>query len=1190
MCKLLYSVSASFRKRKRVPVEFRVLSGIFFFLAVIFTPFVFAEDSVRAIPLFNAANGMMENGMYEMAREEWEKFLTEFPDDSRGTAARHQLGVCLYQMRDYENAAKRFSEAAADKKFQLRGQTLYLQGLSYYELAKNASQSVPEGTAAGKTDAETKYGGVPAASPAGGLYQKAVTCFQAVSLEYAKSAYKTDADFYCAICLQQLGRLPEAQRLFSALTASKSTPRDQMLLSLFAGAEIALKLRQLPAVTQNLDQLLAFYKTSAEAANIPNTGAHAHLRLRALCLRANVLSQADKDNLQETERAYAAILADKEFLEADGSQGEDREKFTSLGVDFPGIYYNHAELLMRLRRYAESVKEFQNFRERFPESPLIIRAMYQQALAMRRENDAAKKAGTANKYEPTEILRLWEEAFSRPEISEDIPLCNSAGHQLILVYLEQNDAGRADQVFQKVSEINAGKKTALTSALEKDRADILATLSRNEEAVAIYKKLVTQYLNDAKVREFTAFCAYQVVFLYGKDQKFQEALDYAKSIMAMTAFSQMPEALRIAIQHEAAGSAYRLQKFDESGKYYTDLLTRFPKDQAAAQWTLLVAHGYQLSGKYAEVPKFLTAARRAGLTVPVAQIEAGHILAYSLVQMSLAAKTPQEKETLQKQAETIFSDTFRRFISAGGESYTRGDVLCYDYASFAFTQAKYKSCNEALAYILEKSPDSTILDKVYFLRGRSAVATQNAETAIESFRAIIEKYPGSPLMPDALLAASQCSLNAGKTEDAKRYAEQLQRDFPDDRLKDTRANVQAVVYMEAGDYDAALPAWEIVLNSTQPELKKLRLDALYGIGFCKMQKHDYAAAEQNFRTLLKENPQWPASDKVYYQLGWALLKQNRPDDAQEFFDTLTKKFPKSDLVRESVYQLAVNLYRTGKIVDAEKLFQGLIAENKDDAIAQNARLPLAWMFFKQKDYKKAKDFSLSVLASLDALEKENLPAHAETDSVENPSPLSPEMLANRAELQFLVGQCDYALLKWEESLEYLKTALNGGHLSESYQEDCLLALIKIYESRENWPEVESLCARYVGKYPGSPQRMLIQYKIALALFNQQKVEEAEERFAKIVEEDKGIHAARSLFMLGEVQFSRKDYTGAIKTFYQVIYGFEDEELQADALYETARCFESLGQKEKAISHFQQLIDKFPKSNKAGIAKKKVQKK
>ena len=76
-------------------------------------------------------------------------------------------------------------------------------------------------------------------------------------------------------------------------------------------------------------------------------------------------------------------------------------------------------------------------------------------------------------------------------------------------------------------------------------------------------------------------------------------------------------------------------------------------------------------------------------------------------------------------------------------------------------------------------------------------------------------------------------------------------------------------------------------------------------------------------------------------------------------------------------------------------------------------------------------------------------------------------------------------------------------------------------------------------------------------------------------------------MLGEIQFLKKDFTNAIRTFYKVIYGFEDAQLQADALFEAARCFESLGQKDKADSHFRQLIEKYPASDKVDAAKKKI---
>ncbi|MDO4549885.1 MAG: tetratricopeptide repeat protein [Planctomycetia bacterium] len=1174
-----------------------LLSGTLFwsmaFGASVFSEEMPSENYQKATPLFNAANGLMDNGMYELAREEWEKFLSEYPMDTRILVARHQLGVCLFQENEYEKARILFDEVqAADKNFRMRDQTLYLKGLCIFEMAKKVTQDISEKKKSEiKEDVEkrpvsehdeeikgekrnegedVKEEGVLSSHSGQRFYSQAVQTFQVLLAEYPKTRYKTEAVFYLGVCFRQLGRTEEAKRAFSDVIVTRSASAEVTLLAFYASAEIAAGQRQFREAEQILNRLLTFYRQNEGNFN-KNDRQIKYLRLQALCLRASVILQMK--NYSEAQKTFDSLFRDKEFQEAENLQATGKDDYLEYGVDIPMIHYSYADTLLKLRRYTEAEEKFRKFRERFPESILLGRALYQQAQAMIRENNVCKNAKVILKHDPQMIHQLLEETFQTPAIMEDVSLCNAAGHQLMVTYLERKDVESAERILNRVMEINEAHHLSLTHILEKDRADILVLLSKIDEAITIYKKLAEQFRNNEKMLEWMAFSAYQVIYLLGKEQRYQEALQYAQDMMEEEHFCNMPEMIRKAIQQEVAGCAYRVKNFTESGRIYTDLLKRYPADPQAEQWILLVAHGLQLEEKDEDTIQFLDVRINKMFSSSLAVVEAKHILAYSLLRMS--KKLPKEEiSKYQERARTVFSSAIRQMQSLKEEEcYSRGDVLCYDYAGLLLDLKKYDTCESCLRYILKRFSQSEIMDQVYFLLGRCAVEENNPQKAVHAFREIIEKYPESSLRPDALLAISQCMLNLGEVRLAQKYAEQFVQNFPKNRLVDMAINVQAAAAMNVGDYDVAISAWEKVLRSEMEELKDLRYDALYGLGFCKMQKQEYEAAETFFRQLLKENALWKAGDKVLYQIGWTLMKQNKPDEAREFFETLTEKFPESELVREARYQLAVNFYRNGKVVQAETIFQELIRENAEDIIALNARLPLAWMFFKQKKYQKAKEYALSVLESMEKTESE-----AEVTDVKE---------ENRAELQFLLGQSEYFLSDWSAAEKYLTLSLQGGYLNKSYCEDALLAIIKVYEVQENWPKLQQKCEEYTQKYPKSSQVTLIQYKTALALLNQEKLAEAEKLFRKIVDEDQGIHAARSLFMLGEIQFSRKDFTGAIKTFYQVMYGFQDAVLQADAYYECARCFEVLGQKEKAASHFQQLMEKFPQSDKAEIAKKKM---
>ena len=76
-------------------------------------------------------------------------------------------------------------------------------------------------------------------------------------------------------------------------------------------------------------------------------------------------------------------------------------------------------------------------------------------------------------------------------------------------------------------------------------------------------------------------------------------------------------------------------------------------------------------------------------------------------------------------------------------------------------------------------------------------------------------------------------------------------------------------------------------------------------------------------------------------------------------------------------------------------------------------------------------------------------------------------------------------------------------------------------------------------------------------------------------------------MIGEIQFQQKNHKEAVASFFKVSYGYAYPQWQADATYEAGRCFEVLNKKEQAIKQYRELIEKFPASDKAAIAKERI---
>ena len=64
-----------------------------------------ASSPQEALNVYSDAASLQNNGAFELAAEDWEKFLQKFPKDPLAAKAQHYLGVCNLQLKRLDKAA-----------------------------------------------------------------------------------------------------------------------------------------------------------------------------------------------------------------------------------------------------------------------------------------------------------------------------------------------------------------------------------------------------------------------------------------------------------------------------------------------------------------------------------------------------------------------------------------------------------------------------------------------------------------------------------------------------------------------------------------------------------------------------------------------------------------------------------------------------------------------------------------------------------------------------------------------------------------------------------------------------------------------------------------------------------------------------------------------------------------------------
>src|SRR6185436_1320788 len=150
-----------------------------------------AASSEEAKKSFADAATLQNNNAFELAVEEWEKYLKNYAKDPLAPKAKHYLGVCQLQLKQYDKAAAAFTAVIANNpKFELLEDSYINLGSSQYALAL-------AGTA--------------------GMYEKASGTFAASYKQFPMGKYADSALFYQGESQYALGKKAEAVGAYGEL-------------------------------------------------------------------------------------------------------------------------------------------------------------------------------------------------------------------------------------------------------------------------------------------------------------------------------------------------------------------------------------------------------------------------------------------------------------------------------------------------------------------------------------------------------------------------------------------------------------------------------------------------------------------------------------------------------------------------------------------------------------------------------------------------------------------------------------------------------------------------------------------------------------------------------------------------------------------------------------------------------------
>jgi tol-pal system protein YbgF len=137
--------------------------------------------------------------------------------------------------------------------------------------------------------------------------------------------------------------------------------------------------------------------------------------------------------------------------------------------------------------------------------------------------------------------------------------------------------------------------------------------------------------------------------------------------------------------------------------------------------------------------------------------------------------------------------------ASGAQAQVTGSDQDNYQAAFDLIQARrYEDAGNAFQNFLATFPDSPLADNAQYWLAETLYVRQQFEAALPQFERVIDEYPQSAKIPDALLKVGYCNFELMRWDQARTALQQVTRQYPDTTAARLAAQRLERITQEAG--------------------------------------------------------------------------------------------------------------------------------------------------------------------------------------------------------------------------------------------------------------------------------------------------------------------------------------------------------------------------------------------------------
>ena len=493
-------------------------------------------------------------------------------------------------------------------------------------------------------------------------------------------------------------------------------------------------------------------------------------------------------------------------------------------------------------------------------------------------------------------------------------------------------------------------------------------------------------------------------------------------------------------------------------------------------------------------------------------------------------------EPLETLAATAVTETAK--VKGGGSlaiCYARTDQL--DRAKRLYDRLQEEHAgDELLPVIVEQLAEA-------------AYAANDLQWARQLFDRIQAETPWK-----GLAGRGWCLLRDGKPEEAESVFDEVLKSNPPAETAAEVALARGRILEQLDRPDPALLMYDLVIEehadgSQHPEalLAAARLRAKLG---------QTREASLFYEQLLERYPDRDGQDAVLYEWAWVLHDSQKEGESLALFERLRKHHAKSRYAADAAFRLAQRAFEAKDYARVGELTGEILSGNADGRIRESTIHLRGQLAVTEKDW--------------DRVDKEF--AAALKQFPESPSRLMAEFWV--AEAAYRRGEYDLA----GERFEQLAQRIQG-------RQDAWLAMVPLRRAQvlaqgKKWSEAYAVASKIEENYPNFAQQYEAHYLIGRCLHARADLRGARDAFQRVIRSPNGEKtetAAMAQWMIGETFFHQKDYESALREYLRVEILYAFPTWQAGALLQAGKCYEKLGQWNKAAELYARLLKTYPSS-------------